>query len=222
MVYHVPAESGLIQNKIVISKEFIIRENPQLFVLPKNQFGLKNESTNSILARRILKNPDKIFMFTLGTGINGYRVSNRFLVINEVVPCILYYLSWYDKYFEFLQAKVSIVKLHWKDKTKFIPLFDTQKIFFDYLLPISNAIMSSRLHTNDSKQFWLKLCEKALYSNKLVYYVDFLQNNFDNNRTIRKISDIEELLTFSKEIEVWGESNKFQARRLVISNELLI
>jgi len=202
-------------------KKTLLLENSELFALDSSEFGLKNVEFNRKLTKKLvsLSKLDEIERYSRDRIL--YKIKNRYVLISHEINEILYYLSYKQKFVSFIGSLVSQEILHWKNRSQYMAGLSriSDHVFLDLLLLNTGHIMSSNLHTVHSRYFWEKLTYLALDRNLLVRYLNLIQDQTGSRYEVQ-ILDKESLQDVLIDFEIWGDGNKFQARRLLISNKI--
>lgn len=86
------------------------------------------------------------------------------------------------------------------------------EVFFQYLLPITNSIMTDSQQTPQGEKFW-KSAILTAFSNNLNIYIYMVDT--------QKLIIVSSLQTFNKIKDgIWGFNDEYQNSRVIISNNL--
>lgn len=88
-----------------------------------------------------------------------------------------------------------------------------KEIFFNHLLQHHKAMITDALQTEDGQRFWDKRVLEALRMGLHIYYVSLIPP-----REITPIRTDREFRALASNKEIWGNDNKHQARRIIISS----
>jgi hypothetical protein len=208
------------------SKRLRIMEMPRRVSPDDPDLGFSTELTNTQLATEILKSSDAVLIETSALGNKLFRVRNKFALVDPHRVRLLYYMSWVDCYYKFLNITVAQEVFHWKDRGVFENRNLTAHVYFDLLLPVNQVIMTDSEHTGPGEGFWLKAIDEAFDRGLNIYYINFMQTPQHSTRKIVKIKDKFEftgLLVDPINIHQrpWGYEMKFEGRRILISERIL-
>jgi hypothetical protein len=209
-----------------MNKKFKICEMPRRIYPVDPDLGFTVEKNNRDLASEIIKSKNTIQLESTKLGNILYKYGNKFVLVDPYRMMVLYYLSWKDKYYKYLNSTVSQEVLHWRDRGLYETIDLSSHVFFDLLLPIHGKIMTDFIHTNSGERFWLRRINETFNKNLHIYCIYFLQTT-DSSRKIVKVKDDLSFksLLISPDNKLsnnpWGYDNKFEARRILITQEPL-
>jgi hypothetical protein len=205
--------------------KFRLIEMPKRITPQDKELGFKVTKNNSDLAKEILKSNKSLLIETTQLGNQLYRSGNRFILIDPHHVKVLYYMKWEDIYFKLLGITVTKEVLQWRDRGVFESRNLTSHVFFDLLLPLRSVVMTDIKHSDPEERFWLKIIDEAFDRNLLVYFINFLQTDVNNNHQVTLLKnklDFRALLISSDNKQTpWGEEDKYMARRIVITTKIL-
>jgi hypothetical protein len=90
------------------------------------------------------------------------------------------------------------------------------KIFFDYLLPKFEVIVTDSEQTWKGQRFWKISIGTAINKGLNVYFYDFANHN------IQQLTDTDELDDYQAKYDIWGIKPAHEMKRMVISNKKLV
>lgn len=201
--------------------KFQLTEMPRRMIPSDEDLGFRHQKNNQDLVTDVIKSKRSVLIETTHLGNQLFKNGNKFILIDPYRVQVLYYLKWSEVYYKLLDTKVTQEVLHWRDRNLFETRNLTSHVFFDLLLPINNVVMTDFKHTNPGERFWLRVVDEAFDRGLYVYTVDF-----NINRLVR----INDKLDFSALLipkdektskNPWGDLSKFEARRVIISSNVL-
>jgi hypothetical protein len=112
--------------------------------------------------------------------------------------------------------------LHWRDRGLFETTELSSHVFFDLLMPIHGNVMTDSLHTGPGERFWLRRIDDAFNRNLNVYCVYLIPTDNSPRKIVKatsKLSFNSLLITSDSDLSrsPWGDEDKFEARRVLIS-----
>lgn len=192
-----------------------LTEDPQSISNIDDDHILNNTAKNIQYARELLSHKRLQLLEELSPGVNLYELPERYIVAdvtNPTVPKLIYFVQYTIKNLGFIGKRSICQILVWKDQAGYDELTGLPKrIFFDYLLPKADCIVTDYQQTSYGRTFWSNRIGNALKSGKYVYYV-----NFQPDRVIQQIHSIEELRKLTPTI--YGNHQKYKQRRIVVTN----
>ena len=207
------------------NQKFRLTEMPKRITPQDKELGFKVTKSNSDLAKEILQSNKSRLIETTQLGNQLYRYGNRLVLIDPHHVKVLYYMKWEDIYFKLLGITVTKEVLQWRDRGVFESRNLTSHVFFDLLLPIRSVVMTDIKHSDPGERFWLRIIDEAFDRNLLVYFINFLQTDANNNHQVTLLKnklDFSALLISSDNKQTpWGDEDKFMARRIVITTKVL-
>ena len=193
-----------------------------LFEMPKSiaplELKLDFEKSNKRFAIALLQNKNRELVKSLSEDVNLYEIKNQFVVIDEEERHVVYYMRWTEIFHKFVNHKAASQVLVWRDKDK--PGYENtaKDIFFEHLLPKYKVVITDALQSPDGRNFWVRRIGNAFSLGLNVYYLSLLPTNKEVTRELIKIDSIADFERLNKEKNFWGETEKFKARKLIISS----
>lgn len=201
--------------------KFHLSEMPREIYPADDQLGFRESRENTKLAQGILKSSKSILVEVTDLGNRLYKNGNKFILVDSHNVKVLYYIKWQDVYVNLINKQVSKINLHWRDRRIFESRNLSTHVFFDLLLPINGSIMTDYKQTEHGRNFWFKVIDESLNRKLNVLVVNFLQTDQNNKNQIIPIKnrmDFHSLLISDGEgNSPWGRQQKFEARRIIIS-----
>lgn len=192
-----------------------IFESPQM-TFPTD-FKLNDDKFNVDMAREYLHDKRKKI---LESGENGkytlYEFPRAFVMIDHETkesPRIVYLMRYEVKFHKFINKQTAQQITVWRDTQHYITEGLAKHVFFNYLLHNYKAIITDAQQTDDGQKFWDKRILEALKNEKFVYYVNLMPD-----RELVKITNDAEYRKLVRNKEIWGDKQKHQSRRIVISD----
>jgi hypothetical protein len=169
-------------------------------------------------ALAFLKDTDRELVQEYTNDVNLYEIGNRFILIDEKRVRVLYYMEWKEIFHKFVNHKAASQVLVWRDKS--VPGYTNvaAQIFFDYLLPKFSVVITDALQSPDGQNFWIRRVSDAFERGLNVYYLGLLPTSKEINRELIKINSSDDFENLNAEKNFWGETEKFKARKILISN----
>lgn len=184
--------------------DIAVVESPQI---------IKRFSFDKSLAQRMFvefsKKSRNVFLESIYDGGDLYRNGNKFFILDKNQNMVTYYMQFNErKVFGKIATYQSLV---WRDvdspETKLVAI----NVFFKYLFPIRNLVVTDRQQTDRGGLLWHSIVGQALKIGIHAYFVDL------NTKKILPLKSGYDLDTFADDI--WGIPEKYQARLLVLSKE---
>jgi hypothetical protein len=194
----------------------------ELFETPKSilptDFGLNDEKENRKQTMRFLRDADRELVKSFAHDINLYEVGRQFCLIDETNNHLIYYMRWEEIFHKFVGHRAACQIAVWRDQNK--PGYEetAREIFFDHLLPKYGVVITDALQTPDGRTFWIRRVGDAFRRNLNVYYLNLMQSTDGVSRELIKIESVADFERLNKEKDFWGETEKFRARKIIISS----
>jgi len=177
------------------------------------QFTLDDDDANLAFTKKQMKRVAEVIRATpdyqlvrTGDGNTGY-----FLLYDNVTQLSDYVIEYHAKKWSWLPRTVTQCLL-WRRLGSVSNRGITAEVFFDILLPRYGAIMSDRLQTEAGHNFWIDRMADAVakgykvgLANMNMHKVDWYQGEYRG------------VVAWVKQQEAFGEGNKYQALRYIIT-----
>jgi len=125
---------------------------------------------------------------------------------------LLYYLVHYERASSFIGKPITQTQI-WRWHTNLFAQGITERVVFEILIPKFGSIMSDEYHTPDGKRFWESLLARA--ERRKHYYG--LLNLKTKDVFLPEINETVQDFLDRVSSEAWGDSEKFQNMRFIIS-----
>lgn len=195
-------------------------ETEKLFSLPMligpTEFNMDDEEENKNLANKLLKDSRIRTLDNIDSHATLYRTGNTIFLYHKkaekIIFCLTFKITSYRKHI----GRVLQTRGLWSSRLYRQTEGLTRKVFFEYLLPETGTVITDSEQTDLGARYWGQKIAEALRMNKHVNYIDF------NTNKVKKIQSIEDLENILKTDKPWGRSEKYKARRFLISEKPLI
>jgi len=146
----------------------------------------------------------------IADGLGLWSLPDKFLVLDDSKKKLAYLVQFkLDRFFG--KRGVTQIKL-WRDLTYSQLNELPHELFFQYLMPMADCIVTDRQQTEAGQSFWKKRIGEAFAKGLHVYALDL------NTKKAPELS-IEEFR--ATQDNYWGDQPKYQALRLAISKDAL-
>jgi hypothetical protein len=135
--------------------------------------------------------------------LNLYSLPDKIVALNEESEKVIYLVQFITK-MVFGKRAITQVKV-WRDKTETITKGLAEQIFFEFLLPQADCIVSDGQQTDYGRSFWELRIYDAFSRGLPVYLID------QNKRTKQRLQTPDEFLEMAD--QWWGDDPKFQAKK---------
>lgn len=168
--------------------------------------GFHPKRLNLEMYAKLAQDKRKKLIDVLAPDVNLYAFPDKFAALNEDEKNILYLVQFKIANF-FGHKSVSQIQV-WRNKG--VPLTEgiAKKIFFDFLFPLADCVVTDRQQTIYGRAFWELRIAEALAKNFPVYLCD--QNTGEKKR----VADYDEFLELGD--SWWGDEHKYQAKKIAI------
>jgi len=195
-------------NKEVCMDDDYIFENPQKI----SGFEILHKEAEDFYLK-FINNKNNILIEEVYDGGFLYKNKNKYFILDKNIERLTYYMSYSERK---VRGKFSIYQnLVWRDTdvigTKDVPI----NIFFKYLFPIHNLVVTDRQQTESGSRFWLNVLGIAKSKGFHIYYTDL---NLKDD-PFKEIHSSQDLIRDADTI--WGSHERHQARLLVLSKDSL-
>ena len=181
-------------------------------------FGLEDPKNNEKHAREYLRSSKKVPIESFQDGTYTlYEYPRAFVLIDHRDndhPQIAYIVKFKTEFYRFLGRKCAQQFIIWRNTKDYITINLAKNIFFDKLLHNYDTMITDGMQTADGRRFWDIRITEALQLGVLVYYINLLPN-----REITQIHNDIEYRNLVANKEIWGDAQKHQGRRLVITTK---
>ena len=200
----------------IVQQPHEVFESPQ-YTFPQ-EFGLDEPKQNITQTLSFLKDKNKTPIAKYSDGeFTMYEFPRMYLLVNhtdDYAPQTEYAMKFKLEFNKFLNRQTVQQIVVWRKLLSNFTNGLAKTIFLNELLPKYKTIITDAYQTQDGKRFWGNRIVEALGNGLFVYYINSLQP-----RTIKQTHSISELDNLVNNDKVWGDSQKFQAQRLVITSE---
>lgn len=194
----------------VLLKE-ILAEAP-ILVEPED-FNLGSHEANVKFGQKLRANPKLEKIQDLEAGFVLYKLGNMFAVFLQDEPEIFYLMRFKTDHISMIGEAAATQILVWASVN--FPISVAKLVFFEHLLPAHNVIATDGKQTTDGRRFWKNRVADAFSRDLWVYFADLVSTP----RKLIRITDSAEFVKLAPQI--WGATEKFRARKLLISNHPL-
>jgi hypothetical protein len=196
-----------------------------LFEMPKEinatEFNLDDEKVNHRVAVNFKY--DGELLEDLGKGLALYQRGSRIALVQESVGAgsllsIIYYVQWKEIFHKFVGHQAISQVAVWADKNHPSSQGIASRIFWEFLLPIHDVIITDALQTPDGHRFWRNRVGEAFQHHLRVYYLNLMKSTGGVGRELIEIHDAAEFAKLAREKDFWGREDLHQARKIIIAD----
>ena len=174
-------------------------------------FNLDEKDFNNAQALKMLRNRNKQAIKQYGD-YTLWEFPQSYALIRNDVSEIGYIVKFKYKYFNRLQRKCVSQVMVWRDIGVAEQMGMAREIFFNYLLPTTQTIISDSMQTPEGKAFWWRRIHEAFSNGMYVYYINLTQPS-----TFIKVSNAQELRAIDS--ASWGDHQRYQSSRVIITTK---
>lgn len=173
--------------------------------------GYKPRQMNLEMYSKLAGDKRKKRVDSLTQDIHLYSFPDKFAVLDEENKEVLYLVQFKISVF-FGHKSISQIQV-WRNKG--IPLTEglAKKIFFDFLFPMAECIVTDRQQTSYGRSFWELRIAEAMSRKFPVYLCD------QNTNTKKKLGSYNEFNDLAD--SWWGDDPKYQARKIAVCHKEL-
>lgn len=196
------------------ASEFI-NEMPQI-IGSYNPEELNNDESNHELYLQYSSNPRKDELFSLSDDSKVYIHSKEIYCLDSSIQKLTYSMEFKTKSNPVLGTFVWQASV-WHSKIDPVTTGLPERVFFEYLLPTYETVLTDSRQSWDGKRFWMSMIPKAFEKGLNVYYFDFGTNQLTN------IIDFTHWKSFYNQVgsRIWNTAEIGQMKRMVITSKLL-
>ena len=184
-----------------------LTESPQR--IGEVDFDLYDDDVNKELLNKLKTDSRLKQIDTSFGGLPVYKVGNTIFV--EQDGRILYYVNWRDSHYRMLHGSVQVAVWKRVGTTELVRGLPA-KIFFDYLYPRYNAIITDEAQSLKGENFWQDRMVEALRKGLRVLYLNLRDQTYAE---MRDYSDIRSYVDIA-----YGESRAYKIHRFAIVKDL--
>lgn len=183
-----------------------------------DEFNLNDVEHNRLLCKQLLKGYKlKLVNIDFENGSKLYNTKREIFLENNGL--ILYYVKYDINTYKLIKYPVISQSILWKTKGRgfnsdLIGL--PTKVFFDILLPKTGVIATDKQQTILGERFWYERINQAFSKNYYIYYLNLLYP-----QELSQIKDYDNFESLMDNKEIWGNDNKHQSRKIIISKNKL-
>lgn len=171
--------------------------------------GYKPKRMNESMYFKLSKDKRKKPLEEIESGVTLYSLPDKYAVLDEKHQRILYLIQ-FKVARVFGKKGITQVQV-WRDKTASSTEGLAKKIFFNYLFPTADCIVTDRQQTSYGRAFWELRIYEAFGKGLPVYLLD------QNQTTKKRLSSVEEFDDLAD--SWWGDHPKFQGRKIAICHD---
>lgn len=168
--------------------------------------GYKPKQMNAAMYVKLMSDKRKKLLTQLADNTDLYSLPDKIVALNEKSQKVIYLVQFVKK-MVFGKRAITQVKV-WRDKTETITKGLAERIFFEFLLPQADCIVSDSQQTDYGRSFWELRIFDAFSRGLSVYLID------QNKRTKQRMQSPDEFLELAD--QWWGDDPKFQAKKIAI------
>ena len=192
----------------------ILLESPQ-DIGGYNPEELHDADMNTELYTQYKMNSRKTLLYSLSDTSNVYTTANSVFCLDDDFEHVSYEMEFKTKSHAVIGDFVWQASV-WREgigSPKTLPA----QVFFDYLLPKYETIITDSKQSWDGRRFWIDRIRDAFSMGLNVYFFDF------SNSNLVKMDSEQDWNAFHKKNQklIWGAAPVFQMKRMVISNKEL-
>lgn len=131
---------------------------------------------------------------------------------------LLYMVRWKEIFHKFVGHKAITQVAVWRDKLSAFTSAIAPKIFWEYLLPQHEVLMTDALQTPDGRTFWMRRVAEAFDHHLRVYYLNLLPSAGGQPRELIEIRSKGQFEKLAAEKEFWGREDLHRTRKIIISD----
>lgn len=187
-------------------------EKIKLLASPQNieWTGYKPKEMNLTMYSRFANDERKKTVKKLGDDVYLYSLPDKYVALDLKKHRVIYLVQYVKKR---MFGKSSITQVQvWRDRTVGITEGLAKKIFFDYLFPMTDCLVTDRQQTSYGRAFWESRIYEAFGKQLPVYLLD------QNTRTKTLLKDSYAFDDLAN--TWWGDDPKYQGRKIAICHEL--
>lgn len=186
------------------------------------ELGLDKYKTNENFTNELLKVTSKQVIKSFTNGLfTLYEFPQKYTLIDhtdDAHPVIIYYVQFDAKYNRYIGERCVMNVMLWRNYTYHEVNGLSKDIFFNYLLEKYKVISTDSMQMSDGQRFWDNRIQDAFDLGTHVYYVDMLKPRETGFLEIKNLSEYRDI---TRRIDIWGDVDKHQARRILISKNKL-
>lgn len=193
-----------------------------LFEMPKSindvDFNLPDPKINRRIAINFKRRGE---ILDADDELTFYKLKNTIGLIHQGTsgpPRLIYYVQW-KEIFHKLVGHTAITQVAvWRDKLSPLSQGVASKIFWEFLLPITDVLMTDAMQSDDGKTFWINRIGEAFKHGLRVYYLSLMQTAGKQPPELIEIENANHFERLAREKEFWGREDLHKARKIIISN----
>jgi hypothetical protein len=191
-------------------------EVQELFEMPQNVYPTEFDLTTPTKNKHFV---DQFFATKKAVAIKQYgdytlyEAPRAYALIDNDTKQVVYAVRFTLQNNTFIGHQCAQQVMVWRNTKVFETEGLAKEIFFNSLLQHYKVMITDSMQTEDGQRFWDKRILEALRMGLNVYYISLIPP-----REITKINNDREYQALASSKEIWGNDNKHQARRLVISS----
>ena len=171
--------------------------------------GYKSQEMNDKMYDRMAGDKRKVLIETLAPATFLYRLPDKLVVLDESNRRLLY-LVQFGFSLVFSKKGVTQTKV-WRDKSSPLTKGLAERIFFHYLFPMADCIVTDKQQTSYGRAFWELRIYEAFAKSLPVYLLD---HNPGTKQLLASSLEFDQLLD-----TWWGDEPKFQRRTIAICHK---
>lgn len=193
----------------------IVNEMPQI-IGTYEPADLNNPESNHELYLQYLRMPNKDELFSLSDDSKVYIHSKEIYCLDSSIEKITYSMEFKTASNPLLGTFVWQASV-WHSKIDPVTTGLPEKVFFEYLIPTYETVLTDSRQSWDGKRFWMSVIPKAFEKGLNVYYFDFSTNQ------LTKIIDFTHWKSFYNQVgsKIWTTAKIGEMKRMVITSKLL-
>jgi hypothetical protein len=179
------------------------------------EFRLDEPDRNAAVARDVLKDTRKRALEKFGNGeYTLFELPRAFALVRHEQEDlrIVYYMQYKLAFHKFIGRQCAQQIAVWRDNADPFSSGIAKHLFFNYLLTNYKTVITDSMQTPDGQRFWDNRVVEALQQKLYVYYVNLLPV-----REITQIRDFLEYRQLKLNKQIWGDEQKHQARRIIVT-----
>jgi len=168
--------------------------------------GYKPKQMNIEMYRKLASDKRKKHLDSLTKDIHLYAFPDKFAVLDEKKHEVLYLVQFKIAVF-FGRKSISQIQV-WRNMGNPLTEGLAKKIFFDFLFPKAECVVTDKQQTSYGRTFWELRIADAIARNLPVYLCD------QNTRTKKRLNSYDDFTDLAD--GWWGDDPKFQAKKIAI------
>lgn len=175
---------------------------------------LEDYEQNHELYRQLKNNPNKQLLKSISDSCHIYSSNKTIFCLDDELEMVTYEMQFKTNTNLVIGDFVWQASI-WRGSSNIANI--PTELFFEHLVVKYQTVITDSKQSWDGKRFWLDRIQDAFNRNLGVYFFDFMYNK------LTKIDSYKDWIKFYKEnqTEIWGKSDLYQMKRMVISTKLL-